>query len=232
MIVLHAQSVLESFAEPSEHLLRYPWNEAFQSLYEQPVFTPHEIAQANQKKRSLIQVFLHWSAIVAEKLVQQLSLPQAEWKIQPLQQQLGVAGGQKFMVGQLFCKFAHDDKKIYGSDELAIKMAANEIRNANAVLHLGISYLHFSLSACHRIRGHAVITTALIPINPRNTLVYGSNDGGKTIVRGNATIIDLVDRVAGQLGLLPHVVRGHQADMKVSVGADCEGHVSAEDGRL
>jgi len=40
-----------------------------------------------------------------------------------------------------------------------------------------------------------------------------------------------VDLVAGQLGLAAHAVRNQPADVKVSIGVDCEGHVSSKDGR-
>jgi len=213
------------------HNLDRNWNGEFQGLYDQPAFNPHEIREANAQKDKLFAEFKSFASAVAQALVDQLSKPRDQWIIQPLDQQMGIAGGEKFIVGQLFCKFARDDKGIYGSDELAIKMAKNEIRNTNAVLQIGVFQLHFSLMACHRVRGHAVITTALLPIDPRQSLVYGSNDGGKTVVLRNSEMTEMVNRVADQLGLLSHAVRGQPSDMKLSIGADCEGHVSAEDGR-
>jgi len=141
------------------------------------------------------------------------------------------------VVGQVFCKFARDDKGIYGSDELAIKMAKNEIRNVNAVMQLGVHSLHSSLMACHRIKGHVVITTAKMPLSAggraghESSLVYGSSDAARTVKRSNAEMNGLVDRVAVQLGLAAHAVRNQPADVKVSIGVDCEGHVSSHDGR-
>jgi len=141
------------------------------------------------------------------------------------------------VVGQVFCKFARDDKGIYGSDELAIKMAKNEIRNVNAVMQLGVHSLHSSLMACHRIKGHVVITTAKMPLSAgdradqESSLVYGSSDAARTVKRSNAEMNGLVDRVAAQLGLAAHSVRGQPVDLKVSIGVDCEGHVSSKDGR-
>ena len=252
----------QPFSDPFAH---FNWNNEFQSLYDQPMFTPHQIEVANQQKQRLVNAFLRWSSDVAGRLVRQLSQPRDEWEIQPLPQQIGAAGGEKFIVGQLFCKFARDDKGIYGSDELAIKMAKSEIRNVNAVLQLGVHSLHSSLMACHRINGHAVIVSALMPISsdsavasdqrkqqnevvspsgiaehslmsveeqtPRSSLVYGSADAGYSLHNSDEHMRDLIDRVAAQLGLSAHVVQGHVADLTVSIGADCEGHVSAIDGR-
>jgi len=209
----------------------------FQRLYDAPVFNLHEVKEANSKKKKLCSRFKKFSAKIARVLVDQLSKPRDQWIIQPLDQQMGIAGGEKFIVGQVFCKFARDDKGIYGSDELAIKMAKNEIRNVNAVMQLGVHSLHSSLMACHRIKGHVVIITAKMPLSAdswaghESSLVYGSSDAARTVKRSNAEMNGLVDRVAGQLGLAAHSVRHQPADVKVSIGVDCEGHVSSEDGR-
>jgi hypothetical protein len=215
--------------------LQRVWNEDYQALYDEPVFNPHETKEANAKQTALFEEFKVFSSAVAHVLVHQLPKPVDQWGIKPLQG-FGAAGGEKFIVGQLFCKFARDDKGIYGSDELAIKMAKNEIRNVNAVMQLGVHSLHSSLMASHRIKGHVVITTAIMPISNRGdghppSLVYGSNDGAQTLHRSDDQMNDLVDRLAAQLGLAGHAVRGQAADVKLSVGADCEGHVSSEDGR-
>ena len=210
------------------------WNEDYQGLFDEPVFNPYEIKEANAKKEMLFEEFKVFSASVAQALVDQLSKPVHEWVIKPLQG-FGIAGGQKFVVGQVFCKFARDDKGIYGSDELAIKMAKNEIRNVNALMHLGAHSLHTSLTASHRIKGHVVITTAKMPISAggvghESSLVYGSSDAAKTLHRSNDLMNELVDGVASQLGLAAHAVKSHP-NVKVSIGVDCEGHVSTEDGR-
>jgi len=207
------------------------WNEDFQSLYDLAVFTPYQIAQANAKKRTLFAHFLKFTRKVAQQLVAQLHLPRSQWRIPP-QDGAGYAGGQKFKVGNIFCKFARDDKGLYrGNDELAIKMAKNEIRCGNAVLKLHVSSLHLSLMACHRVRGHAVITTALIPISG-DSLVYGSQDAARTVHIKSPQMNLLVDRVAAQLNLKPHAIRNHPATKLMATGVDCEGHISAKDGRL
>jgi len=204
-------------------------------MYDEPVFNPHELNQANALKNALFKAFEEFTARVAAVLVEQLAKPVDQWVIKPLPG-FGVAGGEKFVVGQVFCKFARDDKRIYGSDELAIKMAKNEIRNVNAVMQLGVHSLHSSLMASHRIKGHVVITTAKMPVSAGgvdrpSSLVYGSGDAARTLHRSNDELNGLVDRVAAQLGLAAHAVRNHPSDVKVSIGADCEGHVSFEDGR-
>jgi len=223
------QDLIDLFREDN---LRYDWNNGFQSLYEDSVFTPYEIAEANERQKVLFDSFLAFSHRVAEELVAQLGKPRAEWKVQPLQEPAGFAGGEKFIVGKMFCKFARDDKGLYGGDdELAIKVAKNEIRNGNAVLRLGIYSLHLSMMACHRIKGHAVITTALLPISAEATLVYGSRDAGHTLCKSNPQMNSLIERVGLQMGLMPHAIKGHPAETTVALAGDCEGHVSTSDGR-
>lgn len=209
------------------------WNEEFQALYDKPVYTPHEIKEANEAKTRLYDDFLRFSKQVADVLALQLSEPKDAWKIRPLAG-TGYAGGEKFRVGNLYCKFARDDKKLYGGDdELAIKMAKNEIRCANALMHLRINSLHLSLMACHRVRGHAVVTTAWLPVT-HDTLVYGCDNAarGLEIKKSSAEMTELIDRVAVQLGLQSHAIRGGPANLQLSVAVDCEGHASVKDGRL
>jgi len=215
-----------------ENLLR-DWNNDLQSLYEwEPVFSPYELQQANLKKESLVSEFVHFTGRIAEALIKQKAQPVDQWKIQPLKTQVGVAGGEKFVVGNIFCKFVTAENRVYkGNFELAIKMAQNEIRNSNAVLKLGIAQLHLSLMASHRLWGFAVITTAIMPVSPPQTLVYGSNDAALTLLKRSTEMCASVERVASLLGLAAHAVRGHAQDFLVSIGADCEGHVSKQDGR-
>src|SRR6185312_10927163 len=131
----------------------------------------------------------------------------------------------------LFCKFARDDKGLYSSDELAAKMAKNEIRNSNAVLSVRVGGLHMSLMACHSVRGHSIITTAHIPIG-RGSLVYGSGAAAEPVADHSPEMKQLVERVAAQLGLLPHQVAGQPEELLMALAVDCEGHICKDDGRL
>jgi len=207
------------------------WNDDFQHIYDSPSFNPHELKQVNARKDELLREFETFTREIAVQLVAQLGKARADWIIKPLEQAKGFAGGEKFVVGKVFCKFARDDKGLYGgNDELAIKVAKNEIRNVNAVLKLGATSLHSSLMICHHVQGHSVIATALMPISDAS-LVYGSSDAGFTVRNLNERVSQLVDRIASHFGLLPHAIRGHPDNFKLAVAADCEGHTSLIDGR-
>jgi len=66
-------------------------------------------------------------------LVRDLALPADQRAIDPVMG-LGFMGGDKFIVGAVFFKFARDSKKLFGSDTIAQKSAYNEIVGASAVV--------------------------------------------------------------------------------------------------
>src|SRR6185312_6730575 len=93
-----------------EEDLHYDFNTAFQQLYEQAVFTPFALKEATATRDRLIDRFRELAVRVAAQLITQLQQPQDSWPIQP-KQKAGYAGGLKFVVGHLFCKFAIDDRE-------------------------------------------------------------------------------------------------------------------------
>src|SRR4051812_23720007 len=110
-------------------------------MFEQPTFTPHEVNDANHKLQLFLDQFKAFSKTVVLHLVDQLRVPEKEWQLLPLRN-AGYAGGQKFVVGKVFFKFARDDKELYGADDdLAAKMGQNDVRNLNALLSLRLSGL-------------------------------------------------------------------------------------------
>jgi hypothetical protein len=84
----------------------------------------------------------------------------------------------KQLVG-IFFKLSHDWKGLYGSDALAIKAAEHELKGTMAYLDCRIQALRTPLMALVRYRGYTVIAQSILPIS-KQTLKYGSNDGGRT----------------------------------------------------
>jgi tetratricopeptide (TPR) repeat protein len=72
----------------------------------------------------------------------------------------------------------------------------------------------------------------MIPID-ESTLVYGSRDGGRSLVCTDPELIRRVKRVAKHLNLASHVVWDEEMNesMKAYTPVDCEGHLGS-DGRL
>jgi hypothetical protein len=95
--------------------------------------------------------------------------------IVPLQEQLGLAGGEKYRHGHVLFKFARDKHGLFGNnDNNAGKSARNEIRAQSCVVACGVPNLHTTLSAVFIIRGHCIYATAIAPISAQ-TIVYGSS---------------------------------------------------------
>ena len=51
--------------------------------------------------------------------------------------------------------------------------------------------------------GHRVLAISLLPIG-RETIVYGSADGGKTVHDDDAVVHDFMEAMSNEFGLLPH----------------------------
>jgi hypothetical protein len=105
-----------------------------------------------------------------------ITSPMSQYKtIVPLQEQLGLAGGEKYRHGHVLFKFARDKHGLFGhNDNNAGKSARNEIRAQSCVVACGVPNLHTTLSAVFIIRGHCLYATAIAPISPQ-TIVYGSS---------------------------------------------------------
>lgn len=212
--------------------LNRDWNAEFQAIFEAPNATPYE-RDTNQKNLdNLMKAFVSFAESTVKLLVAEKNVPVSEKTIKPLDRR-GIAGGEKYLVGKVFVKYAWDDKGVYGSDDRAQKAAMNEIRSSNALLECRLSLLHTSLQAVFRWCGHAVIVTALMPITHKS-LVYGSDNAAMTIMDSNRQMRDIVSRAAQRLNLKTHKVRsktdGREVEMFVAV--DCEGHMSRKDGRF
>lgn len=92
--------------------------------------------------------------------------------------------------------------------------------------------IHFPFVALIDCKGYRILAQTRIPISPE-TLIYGSPDGGKTIVSRNADLLRKVKRIAQTLNLASHYVwdEDMRASVKMYTPVDCEGHLG-HDARL
>ncbi len=97
----------------------------------------------------------------------------------------GRAGGPKFVIGNLFFKFAVDQFGYYGGDANAAKAAGHEFKSLTQLLNCQHVNLHVPLFALFTLYGKRLLVSSVLPIS-RLSLVYGSNDGGKTLQAENA----------------------------------------------
>jgi len=232
---VHVRIMLRGFdAQVTDDDLQTDWNERFQALFESPYLTPFDQQESMRLLLELQARFNRFALAVATVLVQQLSVDRSKWVILPVAG-LGVMGGEKFVVGKVFFKFARDDKGLFGhNDGLAQKAALNEIRAATALIQCRVQHLHTTLTSAIRLHGHCVIATALAPIN-NSTLVLGSDNAGRVLHDSSSVMAEMASRLAAKLNLAKHRLQeteGTHTIVEYHLAGDVEGHSSNKDGRF
>lgn len=94
----------------------------------------------------------------------------------------GIAGGEKYIYApeRIFFKIAVDKRGLYGGDEFIMKAAGHELKGLIEYMDCRVAGLHFPLAVLVDYRGYRLIAEAILPVG-RDTLVYGSADGGTNI---------------------------------------------------
>eukprot|EP01087_Luapelamoeba_hula_P000097 TRINITY_DN10051_c0_g1_i1.p1 TRINITY_DN10051_c0_g1~~TRINITY_DN10051_c0_g1_i1.p1 ORF type:complete len:564 (+),score=53.42 TRINITY_DN10051_c0_g1_i1:3-1694(+) len=143
----------------------------------------------------------------------------------------GIAGGTKFMVGGIVFKYACDSllssgEYMYGgkapNDALAMKAAGHELRSATRVLDLGDATkerVSVPLITLIDYRGFRLIALTLMPVS-RKTIVYGSDNAGRTIHADYTEFNQRCKTVFGRLNLKKHLV----GTKTLYACGDIEGH--------
>lgn len=154
----------------------------------------------------------------------------------------GVAGGTKFVFDGIVFKLATDPRVgsqyLYGqgqfpSPERAAKAASQELKGANALfecLYEQKVNITVPMQVLIDYCGERLVAMPLLPINTKDTLVYGSNDGGKKVV-ADPQFHDQLAGVCAQLHLAEHLVASSEGPTKLWLAGDVEGH-RGTDGRL
>lgn len=143
----------------------------------------------------------------------------------------GIAGGDKYLVGNVLFKFAVDSSNIFGGDDaMAIKVAGHELKGVSAAFNAWLPDFSVPLLSLVDYRGFRLIGMTLLPIS-RDTLVYGSCDAGRTIVqKASPEIVEALERLAKRLNLRDHPLGG-DGRYRMPVPVDLEVHHSEADGR-
>jgi tetratricopeptide (TPR) repeat protein len=214
------------------------WNFEYQQLLELPVSSDYEMKQRNDALTSLTSDFMAFASKTCDTLVREILLPNDARTIPQLSQTLGLAGGDKYIWGNCFFKFAKERStsgNLYGGDAFAAKAASNELRAMNAILDCHIIGLHLPLAAVFHCRGHCILASVKVPIDGVQTLVCGSCDGGVTIRNDSSEVKDICEYLSGVYNLRKHWVTGGSTDgpsHELVTAGDVEFHLSKEDGRL
>lgn len=195
------------------------WTGEFQSLLSQ---------QKSSTVVALAQLYKDFLSIVTQVgklIIRERHLPIDQRSFKPVEGQ-GFAGGEKYIVNNLFFKYAVDTSKIYDGIKNAMKVAGHELKGLTAYISTGVSGLNYPLMALIDYWGYRLIASSRLPIDSE-TLVYGSSDGGTTV----HTVLDdmniLMENAAKILNIKGHVAGiGDPSNRAYVYGpADLEGHL-------
>ena len=199
------------------------WNKRFQELLDLPDDTEENCLKKYSKISALSTDFVHVAKIIGKLII-------TEYAIDPDKRTIAVApiggeaGGSKFIHHGILFKFATDWKRIYQSDESAMKAAGHELKSV--MRYAQCDQLHVPLMALIDYRGYRLVAESILPIN-KFSIQYGSADGGKTILANDQVLNNLMKKAGEKLNLKGHFGgKASLADKKFIYGpTDIEGHV-------
>lgn len=208
------------------------WNEKFQEIYDA---LPDEFDFENMEVHrgffvELLRVtkdFVHLAELYGKIIISEKELPDDEKTIKPIDIG-GIAGGSKYMKRGIMFKFPQAEQYgLYsGSDEMMIKAASHEFKGLLCFIDGGVSEVHHPLMALIDYRGYRLVALTLLPIN-KGTMVYGSADGGKTILKKDEKVNNLIETICTNLNLKAHMA-GIGVPKLIYSPADIEVHIGTD----
>lgn len=162
----------------------------------------------------------------ARVIVTELHLPLSNKTIKPIKS-AGVLGGEKFLVSDVFIKFATDKGGLMGgSDAAARKVASHEVKSLAMIAEANVEGLRYPLLTSVTCLGFTLLCMSRLPIDD-STLVYGSNDGGRTVRCQDKKALALAEKLGKHLNLKGHSPNGHPevtfytpVDFEIHLGLD------------
>ena len=210
------------------------WNNEYQSILNE-----RESKEKYDKLGELMKSFVLASEQYGTLIISERNLPNDKKIIQPVSIG-GIAGGDKFIVQGILFKFSCDPKLrngkyLYGgnneSQELAMKAAKHELNNliafneAKEITKENLNKQNNFIDLCTPLmtlidyKGYRLIATSVLPLKK---LIYGTDDGGKTIHNDNMYVNNTFSYVLQNgLHLKEHIV----GNKKLCGPADLEGHL-------
>eukprot|EP00698_Gefionella_okellyi_P008753 TRINITY_DN2189_c0_g1_i3.p1 TRINITY_DN2189_c0_g1~~TRINITY_DN2189_c0_g1_i3.p1 ORF type:complete len:714 (-),score=144.48 TRINITY_DN2189_c0_g1_i3:1496-3637(-) len=143
----------------------------------------------------------------------------------------GIAGGAKFLHDGMIFKFAADFQGIFGGDEFAMKAASHELKGVIAFAASKIVGLYIPLMCVVDYYGFRMVATSVLPLSGRNSLVYGSCDGGVTVEDKNPEVAFAMRSAAKIFNIKAHCVGSEEkllygpGDIEVHIGRDGRAYV-------
>ncbi len=160
-------------------------------------------------------------------IIDELHLPLDQRTYVPAKSVGGIAGGEKYIINGIFFKIARDVRGIYGGDEFSMKSCSLERTGNLAYLSLSLPKLRVPLSTLIDYLGYRVLATSLLPLST-NSLVYGSPDGGDTVLFKSPTCNALMREAGRRLNLKGHF-GGRDRTKPIYACTDIEVHTGRDD---
>jgi Clustered mitochondria/Hom_end-associated Hint/Translation initiation factor eIF3 subunit 135/Leucine Rich repeat len=130
----------------------------------------------------------------------------------------------QFIWHNIIYKFASDWLHIYRSDEFAQKAAGHELKSLMRYYRV-CEGLRVPLIALIDYRGYRLVAESVLPLTS-STILYGSNDGGRTVLREDPKLNAMMAAAAARLNLAEHKCgrRGSGRRVKLHAPLDIEAH--------
>eukprot|EP01125_Pyxidicula_operculata_P006812 TRINITY_DN233_c0_g1_i1.p1 TRINITY_DN233_c0_g1~~TRINITY_DN233_c0_g1_i1.p1 ORF type:complete len:937 (-),score=152.85 TRINITY_DN233_c0_g1_i1:135-2945(-) len=207
------------------------WNDEFQKYYEMPTSTPWELLERARKINKIYEEFIKTAVRIGKTIIEELSFASESKTINRLPQEHGIAGGEKFCCEGIFFKLATDPYRLYGGDYFSMKAAGHEMKAINELMKCNEGGIHLPMMTLIDYCGYRLVAVAALPIN-RHSIVYGSDNGCKTIYDRSEELRSMIARAAEKLCLKLHIAgMGLCSDPRLlHFPADVEGHMGL-DGR-
>merc|ERR1711974_28877 len=97
-----------------------------------------------------------------------------------------------FIQEGIFFKLAHDSQGIYGGDEHSGKVAVLELQSSREILDYILAQketkLRVPLSMLLIYKGIRLMCSCTVPIKGESTLIYGSCNAGRTVMKSNSQL--------------------------------------------
>mmetsp|Transcript_41851 Transcript_41851/g.67155 ORF Transcript_41851/g.67155 Transcript_41851/m.67155 type:complete len:1087 (+) Transcript_41851:142-3402(+) len=200
------------------------FDEEFQDLMEVVNRDESVLAEVDtfQKLSRLVQDFRHAVMTYGKIIISERHLPMERKTIKPVFHVGGVAGGEKYIASNVLFRLPRDIHNLYGSDELAAKEANHQMKGLTAMYNASVSGLSLPLLAVINYRGFKLVAMSMLPIRGKDTLCYGSSDGGRSMRKANDSAAALMEETASILNLAKHPVL--KSELWLHMPCDMEVH--------
>lgn len=201
------------------------FNDRYQEYLDMPTDTERQRFVRARRIHTIVQQFTLEATRIGRTIISERDVPNERKSIHPVNAG-GIAGGEKYVVGDLFFKYVADFDGLYGGDEFAQKSAEHELKGMRAYLSTGLRDLRTPLFCLVDYRGFRLIVTSKLPLG-KDSLIYGSADAGRTVYDKSPKLNTLFRAAADRLNLEGHLVGRTQKKLLHSC-CDIEGHQGAD----